>query len=134
MAPELLVEEIDRSTAFWQTLLGFEMVYQRPEEKFIYLERPEGAQVMLHQRCDHWETGEMQPPFGRGVMFQIEAADLPDIEAKLAAADWPLHTGPREIWRRLGDVEGGQREIFVQDPDGYLVMLFKNLGERPIST
>jgi hypothetical protein len=26
---------------------GFEIAHQRPEQKFVYLERPEGAQIML---------------------------------------------------------------------------------------
>ena len=43
--------------------------------------------------------------------------------AALAAAGWPLYAPLREVWRRWGDREGGQREIFVQDPDGYLVMV-----------
>jgi hypothetical protein len=30
----------------------------------------------------------------------------------------------------VGDRENGQREIFVQDPDGYLVMLAEEIGER----
>jgi hypothetical protein len=31
-----------------------------------------------------------------------------------------------------GDREAGQREVFVQDPDGYLVMIAHDLGERPL--
>ena len=44
-----------------------------------------------------------------------------------------LTPAEREIWRRTGDVESGQREVFVQDPDGYLLMLAQNIGTRPIS-
>jgi hypothetical protein len=28
--------------------------------------------------------------------------------------------------------KAGQREIFVQDPDGYLIMVAHDLGERPL--
>ena len=133
MICEILVEDIGASRAFWQELLGFEVAYQRPEENFAYLERPEGAQIMLHQRCGDWETGPMERPLGQGVMFQVQIDDIGATTAKLSAADWPLYAGPREVWRRLGDREGGQREIFVQDPDGYLIMLAQDLGERPIS-
>lgn len=28
---------------------------------------------------------------------------------------------------------GGQREVFVQDPDGYLVMAAESLGSRPLA-
>ena len=42
--------------------------------------------------------------------------------------------GPREVWREVGDRQAGQREIFVLDPDGYLVMIAHHLGERPAKT
>lgn len=132
LVSELLVEDIDRSCAFWIETLGFEIAYQRPEEKFVYLERPEGAQIMLCQRNGNWETGPLERPYGRGAMFQIYIDDLEPVMTRLSARNWPLHAGPRDVWRRWGDREGGKREIFVLDPDGYLIMLASDLGERPL--
>jgi len=132
LVSELLVEDIKASLHFWTVLLGFDIAYQRPEHRFAYLERPEGAQIMLHQRADVWETGALERPYGRGVMFQVYVDSISDIQTRLQSADWPLHTGPRDVWRRHGDREGGKREIFVQDPDGYLIMLAEDLGERPL--
>lgn len=88
---------------------------------------------MLCRRSANWETGPLEPPFGRGVMFQVFVADLAPIAAALATAGVRLTAGPREVWRRWGDREGGKREIVVQDPDGYLVMIAEDLGERPLS-
>jgi catechol 2,3-dioxygenase-like lactoylglutathione lyase family enzyme len=65
-------------------------------------------------------------------MFQISVDSIAPAVAVLAAAGWPIDTGPREVWRRYGDREGGKREIVVLDPDGYLVMVAENLGERPL--
>ena len=130
---ELLVEDLQTSLVFWTDMLGFEIAYQRPEQGFAYLERPEGAQIMLCQRSGKWETGPLEAPLGRGVMFQVFVDSISETLARLSAADWPLYDGPREVWRRWGDREGGKREIFVQDPDGYLVMLAEDLGERPLS-
>ncbi len=130
---ELLGEDIQASLTFWENMLGFEIAYQRPEQHFAYLERPEGAQIMLCQRSGNWETGDMERPYGRGVMFQVYVDSISDMLTSLSSADWPLHAGPREVWRRYGDREGGKREIVVQDPDGYLVMIAEDLGERPIS-
>ena len=57
-------------------------------------------------------------------------------DAPLAAwfrtRDWQPAPFQREVWRRYGDIEGGRREIFVLDPDGYLVMLARDLGTRPL--
>ncbi|MGE0723643.1 MAG: bleomycin resistance protein [Alphaproteobacteria bacterium] len=133
MVPELMVEDHEASLAFWCGLLGFGVAYRRPEERFAYLERPEGAQVMLCQRNGRFETGDMRRPLGQGCMLQVYVDDLAPVEAALAEAGWPLYMAPREIWRRAGDVEIGQRELFVQDPDGYLLMVAASIGERPIA-
>jgi catechol 2,3-dioxygenase-like lactoylglutathione lyase family enzyme len=133
LVPELLVSDIAASLEFWRDRLGFVIAYQRPEEAFVYLERPEGAQIMLSRRTGKWETAPLDRPYGRGAMFQVSVASIGPIERSLEAAGWPLYAGPREVWREVGDRQAGQREIFVLDPDGYLVMLAQGLGERPPS-
>jgi hypothetical protein len=65
-------------------------------------------------------------------MFQIFVDDVDAVAAALAGLDVSLFAGPREVWRRYGDREGGKREIFVLDPNGYLDMLAHDLGERPL--
>ena len=132
MVPELHVADIAASLDFWQALLGFAIAYRRAEERFVYLERPEGAQIMLCQRHGRFETGAMQYPLGQGAMFQLSVDAIDPVIAALSAAAWPLYAPPREIWRRTGDREGGQRELFVQDPDGYLVMVAEKIGERAV--
>jgi len=134
MVPELHVTDLVTSLGFWRDLLGFAVAYQRPAERFVYLERAEGAQVMLCQRNGRFETGPMQPPLGQGAMFQIYVDTIEPIVATLTAAGWPIHLGPREVWRRTGDQESGQREVFVQDPDGYLLMLASSLGRRAVTS
>jgi hypothetical protein len=88
---------------------------------------------MLCQRSGNWETGDLDRPFGRGVMFQVSVGDVSGLVERLERAGHSLYCGPRDAWRRWGDREGGRREIVVQDPDGYLIMLAQNLGERPLS-
>ena len=133
LVPELLVSDIAASVEFWRNHLGFAIAYERPEEAFAYLERPDGAQVMLSQRSGKWETASLDQPYGRGVMFQVYVASIEPVERSLEAAGWPLYAGPREVWRKVGDREAGQREIFVLDPDGYLIMVAHDLGERQLS-
>ena len=132
LVPELLVSDVVASLAFWRDRLGFAVAYQRPEQSFVYLERPEGAQIMLRQRDGKWETAPLNPPYGRGVMLQVYVTSIEPIELSLRAADWPLYAGPRDVWRKVGDRQAGQREIFVKDPDGYLTMVAHDLGERPL--
>jgi catechol 2,3-dioxygenase-like lactoylglutathione lyase family enzyme len=131
LVPELLVNDVAASVGFWRDVLGFAVAYERREDRFAYLERPEGAQVMLCQRNGRWETGSMERPLGRGVMFQVYVDDLSTVLDAIVAAKWPTREGPREVWRRVAANEVGQREVFVLDPDGYLVMVAQGLGERP---
>ena len=134
LAPELLVEDLGESLYFWRDPLGFEIAYQLPEEKFAYLERPEGAQIMLCERSKgRWETAPMEKPYGRGVMFQVCIASIDPIIERLQDLRVPIYAGPREVRRRYGDREGGRREVMVLDPDGYLIMLAEDLGGRPLS-
>ena len=88
---------------------------------------------MLSQRSGKWETAALDRPYGRGAMFQVYVADIEPIQRSLKAAAWPLYAGPRAVWLSVGDRGAGQREIFVLDPDGYLVMVADDLGERPSS-
>jgi len=133
MVAELHVNELKQSLEFWCELLGFSIAYRRPAEKFVYLERPEGAQVTLCQRHGRFETGPLQRPLGQGIMLQVYVNSIDPILSLLKSRDWPVYLGPRKIWRRAGDHESGQFEVFVQDPDGYLVMLAHSLGKRSVN-
>ena len=134
MVPELHVTDLATSLGFWRDFLGFAIAYQRPAERFAYLEHADGAQVMLCQRNGRFETGPMQHPLGQGAMFQVYADTIEPMLTALAAAGWPIYLGPREVWRRTGDQESGQREVFVQDPDGHLLMLAAAIGTRAVSS
>ena len=94
LVPELLVNDIGTSVEFWCDHLGFAIAYSRPEEAFAYLERPEGAQIMLSQRSGKWETAPLERPYGRGAMFQLYVASIEPVQRSLEGAGWPLYAGP----------------------------------------
>ena len=132
LVPELMVTDLSKSLEFWVACLGFEVAYQRLEEGFAYLDL-EGAQVMLEQLdplANQWQTGALEPPLGRGMNLQIDVAAVLPVIQRLAAAGCPLFKPCNDVWYRAGEVEVGQREFLVQDPDGYLVRLVERLGER----
>ena len=131
MVVELHVNDLGASLRFWRGILGFGTAFARPEERFAYLEHPQGHQIMLCQRNGRFETGAMDPPLGRGAMFQIYLEEIGPVLSALDACAWPLYLGPREVWRQTGNCESGQRELFVQDPDGYLLMIAEDIGQRP---
>ncbi|UFZ03357.1 VOC family protein [Bradyrhizobium ontarionense] len=129
LVPELDVSDLGASKSFWCDLLGFRIAYQRPEDRFMYIEL-QGAQVMLMQHNGNWETGPLERPFGRGINFQIVVDDVDPMLAALAQANWPLFEKCREAWYRVGERARGQRQFLVQDPDGYLLRFAQDLGLR----
>jgi catechol 2,3-dioxygenase-like lactoylglutathione lyase family enzyme len=132
LVPELTVSSLDRSLAFWCGLVGFAVLYDRPEEGFAYLGR-EGAEVMLdqfHPEGRHWLTRPFAPPLGNGLNLQITVRDIAPILERLAAAGWPLFMPVEDKWYRAGDRELGQRQCVVADPDGYLLRLAQEIGFR----
>ncbi len=129
---ELMVSDFARSLAFWTGPLGLSVAFERPGQDFACLQRPEGAQVMIYRRDGDWETGPMQPPFGRGAVIQVYVSDVEQVYRAVTQAGLTPYVDLREKWRDWGDRLGGQREFLVQDPDGYLVMVAQRIGERPL--
>lgn len=133
LIPELVVSDIDTSLAFYRDRLGFTVLYGRPEDRFAMLDK-EGAQIMLEEKGKNcrFTNGFPTHPYGQGINFQIEIADVNALYQSLQEHDvrifWPLE----EKWYRTGNVEGGNRQFVVADPDGYLLRFFTHLGDRPV--
>lgn len=114
--------------------LEFEVAYQRPEDEFAYLDL-NGAQVMLEQvdpDSSQWLTAPMREPFGRGINLQIDVVVVALILQKLGQVGCALYWEREDTEHRANDMEVGQYQFIVQDPDGYLIRLVERLGERPI--
>ncbi|MDN5434534.1 MAG: VOC family protein [Acinetobacter sp.] len=108
-------------------------MYQRTEEKFIYVEL-DGVQFMLEQQQQgQWLTGVLAYPLGRGINFQFEVDQLDSILNRLDVAQWPLFEALEERWYRAENIEHGQKQFLVQDPDGYLLRIVEVIGERAIT-
>ena len=135
LVPEFVVSDLAISLQFWCDYIGFEVMYDRKEEHFAYLGMGE-AQVMLEQYNPadrEWETGILEKPYGRGINFQIEVNAIIPILKRLQEANYNVFIDAEERWYRADDVEFGQKQFLVQDPDGYLLRLIENLGERKLA-
>lgn len=136
LIPELSVSDWQKSRAFYCDLIGFTVSYARPEEGFAMLCLGQ-AQLMIDQigiGRDFDRPGvPREHPFGRGINLQIRVPSLAAILARLAAANVPLYLEPEEKWYRRDDHEIGNHQLVVADPDGYLLRLFEDLGERPFN-
>lgn len=131
LVPELAVTNYEASRRFWCDLLGFYLRYERPEEGFGYLVLG-NAHLMLDQ-INHgrtWATGPLEVPLGRGINLEVQVEDLDAAWRRLTQAQWPIFVEPEEQWYRAGEREIGVRQFLVQDPDGYLLRLQQEIGER----
>lgn len=133
MVPELMVKDLARSRQFWIDLCGFEVVYQREEEGFVFLDR-EGAQFMLEEvrGDDGWITAPLDAPLGRGVNFEVKVKSIDALCRRLRDGGWPFYREPEERWYRSGEIEIGVQQFLVQDPDGYLLRFSAWIGNRPL--
>jgi catechol 2,3-dioxygenase-like lactoylglutathione lyase family enzyme len=134
LIPELYCSDFARSLRFYTDVAGFALRYARLEDRFAFLER-EGAQLMLEQPSDParaWLAGELAPPYGRGINLQIEVSDVLALHARILAAAAAILVPLEDKWYRRDDVLLGSRQFVAQDPDGYLLRFFEDLGSRPI--
>jgi catechol 2,3-dioxygenase-like lactoylglutathione lyase family enzyme len=133
LIPELACIDYKRSLSFYTEILGFKVLYCREEEGFAMLEI-NGAKLMIDQigLGRNWSTGDMEYPLGRGINLQIEVTDVEAIYKKLSFRNYDIFLEIEEKWYRKQDSEVGNKQFIVQDPDGYLLRFFEDIGERKV--
>jgi catechol 2,3-dioxygenase-like lactoylglutathione lyase family enzyme len=136
LIPELDVDDLDRSLAFYVAVIGFSVVFSRPEDRFAYLDL-DGVHLMLEELGGsgrYFTNALLAPPYGRGVNFQIEVADVDALHERVRAAGFEVPIPIEDRWYRQDAIENGNRQFVVADPDGYLLRFFTDLGQRPASS
>jgi catechol 2,3-dioxygenase-like lactoylglutathione lyase family enzyme len=136
LTPELCCTDISTSLPFYTEVLGFQIQYQRPEEGFAMLER-QGARIMLDEIDPRskraWITAPLEAPFGRGINLQIETDAIDDLYVRVQKSRATIFLPIEEKWYRADNTQLGNRQFIVQDPDGYLLRFFQDLGERKMA-
>lgn len=146
LVPELDVTALATSLRFYVEVLEFRVLFERPAERFAYLER-DGVELMIQEAAGpgrRFRTAPLELPFGRGVNFQLRVEDVDVVHARAVEAGativlpieerWyrvdVVETGGR--WQATGPTEVGNRQFVAADPDGYLWRPFRDLGRRPV--
>lgn len=133
LVPEFAVTDWRRSKQFYCEILGFDCVYERPEDGFCYLSL-QGAALMIDQigAGRTFDEGHLPHsyPFGKGLNVQIRVSSIEPLLAGLETARYPLFLPVEDRWYRVDNTETGNRQFIVADPDGYLLRFFHDLGER----
>lgn len=132
LIPELDVSNLDHSLAFYVGVIGFRVLYERPEERFAFLDL-NGINLMLEEAAGpgrRFRTAELEYPYGRGMNLQIGVTNVDALYEKVLAAQLDLVILIEERWYRRDGVELGNRQFVVADPDGYLLRFYSDLGQR----
>lgn len=130
--PELQCTDIEATKRFYVKVLGFEVRFERPEERFAYFTR-EGVDLMseeLYGPGRRWHTGDMELPLGRGVNLMWEVSDTESLYQRvkeLSADSIYLHL--ENVSYECGGRTITQKQFVVQDPDGYLFRFCDELKE-----
>jgi catechol 2,3-dioxygenase-like lactoylglutathione lyase family enzyme len=133
VVPEFAVSDWVKSRNFYCEILGFKCLYERPEDGFCYLSL-NGAEIMIDQigQGRTFDNGHLptEYPFGRGLNVQIQVDEITPLTDASTTAAIALYLDVEEKWYRKGDVEVGNRQFVVADPDSYLLRFFQDLGSK----
>ncbi len=134
MIPEFDVFNLKESLHFYIDLIGFNVVYERIEDKFAFIEF-EDVQIMLQEinkSENKWETAKLEYPLGRGINFQIDVINIDKIYNRLKENKYKIFVDIEEHWYRKDNVLMGCKEFLVQDPNGYVLRFSKDLEEKKV--
>ena len=126
VTPNLLVRDLDKSSAFYRDVLGFNVVATVPPEApfvFVWMQR-DGVNVFLN---DAAASGQEYPtlrgrPIGGSLTIYITMSGIDDYFKTIslrAVIEATLETKPY-----------GMRGFALVDPDGYVLTFAEEVGER----
>jgi catechol 2,3-dioxygenase-like lactoylglutathione lyase family enzyme len=130
--PLISVPDVVASSRFYQELLGCESGHGG--EEYERLVQGDTLVMQLHSfevEHHHGKIGDRSlRPYGNGVALWFEVDDFDDAVERVRALEAEIVLGPI---RNPPDGPGGpdHREIWLRDPDGYLVVLASPDGESP---
>lgn len=126
LIPELTVKNIERTKSFYVDIQGFDIEFERAEDKFVFLSFRD-AQMMFEQfHSKGWNTASLEYPFGRGINFEIGVDNLDLLyERVLRAGVKPYRKLKANVYR-VDEDEVEQREFIILDPDGYMLRFVKD--------
>ena len=123
VTPNLLVRDIDRSTAFYRDVLGFTVKHTVPDAApfvFVWLER-DGVAVFLNdpQAAEHDLPGIGSRPFGGTATLYFVVTGVDALHERVAP-----HT---KIIMPIKTQFYGMREFAIEDPDGHIITFSERL-------
>jgi lactoylglutathione lyase len=122
VTPNLIVADIDRSTAFYRDVLDFSIVTTVPEAApfvFVWLQR-DGVNVYLNAPDGSHVPALGRPVAGTATLFMTLEAETP--AAGVDALFERIGSKARVVMPLVTQFYG-MREFGIEDPDGYIIFL-----------
>jgi lactoylglutathione lyase len=123
VTPNLLVQDVERSTAFYRDVLGFSIKQTVPETApfvFVWLER-DGVPVFLNDpkaaSKDYDLSGR---PFGGSATLFFVVTAVDELHASVSKHVRPVMELKTQFY--------GMREFAVEDPDGHVLTFAERVG------
>ncbi|MGQ7366365.1 bleomycin resistance protein [Streptococcus suis] len=117
LIPEFMVADIERSKDFYMHVLGFQLEYERPEDKFLFLSLGD-AQLMLEE-APETEKKNLTYPLGQGANFSLGVNDVEEVYNRCQIANYPIKRDLEIRKFRVNDSYVVDKEFALIDPDGY---------------
>jgi len=119
LIPELSVSDIEKSKSFYKNL-GFEIVYERPEDKFCFIQF-ENNQIMIEEKNDNWNVGKLEYPYGNGINISMSVNNVEYLYKQLKTKQIKFFVDLTINEYRVDNKLFQDKEFLLQDPDGYLL-------------
>ena len=110
----LTVASIERSCAFYQRVMGFEVVTFLGGRKALQF----GLQkINLHEVGKEFDPKALRPTAGSGDLCFIASTPLDEVIKELQAANVEIEIGPVDRTGAIGQI----RSVYLRDPDQNLI-------------
>ena len=125
VTPNLVVSDIDRSTAFYRDVLGIPVHMTVPDAApfaFVWLQQGD-VNIFLNDRKT---VGELDPhlanrPLGGSFTIYIRVTGVDEI--------WERVQGRAKVAEAINTKFYGMREFAIEDPDGYLITVSEEMNK-----
>jgi catechol 2,3-dioxygenase-like lactoylglutathione lyase family enzyme len=126
--PLIVVRDVEASSRWYQKVLGLESAHGGTEYERLTPpgESEDGFVLQLHNRENAVEHpglyDQERPPAANGLALWFRTGDFDDVLRRAEAAGADVYNGP------LVNPNARHREIWLHDPDGYVVVVASRMG------
>lgn len=124
--PMIAVRDVRASAAFYETLLGAKSGHGGDEYEQLLVNGRLVLQLHdVHPDPQHGPLRDLSLPNGNGLALWFETEDFDALLARVQQHSIALMRKPAV------NPYSGKRELWLHDPDGYLVVLADAKGQKP---